>query len=94
MGITMEISIKVEVEDGKITAPTKVLVNGEPVGFISRLRVDARSEEVLPTIEVDMLKGVQLDSLDADTRARAQQAFDTLKQVPGVVARMPAPRNS
>jgi len=94
MRTTLEISIKVEVEDGKVTAPARVLVNGEPVGFISRLRVDARSEEVLPAIEVDMLKGIQLDNLSADSRARAQHDFDLLKQVPGVVARMPAPRNS
>jgi hypothetical protein len=94
MGTTLEINIKVEVEDGKLTSLASLAVNGEVIGSVSRLRVDVESGLVLPSVEVDMLKGIQLDNLSADSRARAQHDFDLLKQVPGVVARMPAPRNS
>ena len=95
---TLDIHIQVQAQplkDGEQSMTGKVTlhVNGEQIGFVSRLRVDADSNEVIPRIEIDMLRGVALDLLDVPTREKAQAFFDLLRECPGVIARMPAPRN-
>ena len=89
----LEITIKIESDDNHITSNALVSVNGEAIGFISRLRVDASKDDV-PGVEIDMLKGVSLDSLDAEALAKAGRHFDMLRLIPGAVARMPAPRDA
>lgn len=92
MKSTLEISIKIEVSDQVVTAPVRVLINGEPVSCISRLRVDMDSDESLPAIEADFLRGISMDSLSPELRATVEGHFNALKDFPGIRARMPAPR--
>lgn len=94
---SLSILVSIEVshdKDGalKLTPAMHVSLNGEQVGFISRLRVDAVADEVIPAIEIDMVKGVRLEDMPADVRERVQGVFEALRRVPGVKARMPAPR--
>jgi len=82
-------------EDGTpvLRSTTKVFLNGEQVGHISRLRLDVLLDEVLPAIEIDMLKGIRLDDLPPEARERVIGQFEALRGVPGLRARMPAPRD-
>jgi hypothetical protein len=60
--VEFEISITVKVrEDGTITPVTRILVNGEQIEFVNRLRVDVDSDESLPAVEIDMLRGHSMD---------------------------------
>jgi hypothetical protein len=94
----LEISTTIEVTPGEngnlvLASKTCIVLNGQPVGAVSRLRIDANCDEVVPAIEIDMLKGMRLDDLHPDLRVKAEETFEALRQVPGVKARMPAPRD-
>jgi hypothetical protein len=90
---TLEIHIKVELDESTLSSKTTLHVNGQQIGHVSRLRTDTTVDETLPRIEVDMLKGTDLDNLTSDALARVQEHFELLRKLPGVVARMPAPRD-
>lgn len=94
----LSISINIDVtpgEDGQLNVSNKtvVTIDEKPIGMISRLRVDCDEEGVVPSIEIDMLKGVVMDDLPPDMRLLAEDTFEALRRIPGVKARMPAPRS-
>jgi len=86
----IHISIKVN-EDGVLTPVTHILVDGEQIGYVNRLRVDYDVDE-LPSVQVDMLRGASLDLLEPQIVERAKRFFDQLSRVPGLKCTMPAPR--
>ncbi len=91
--VKFEISITIEInEDGVLHTCDRLLVDGEQIGLVSRLRVDHDSSEVLPAIQVDMLRGLDMAMLDQNTQEAAQKYFDQLRRVPGLRCVMPAPR--
>lgn len=97
MDTNLEISIKLgsaSVDGNKvISAPlVKIFINGEQIGLVSRLRIDAQSDDMIPAVEIDMLKGVCLDSLSKDLQEKVKAWFEELRKIPGVKCRMPAPR--
>lgn len=93
MSQTLEICIKVELTPKSLSSVTKLMVDGQQIGSVSHLRVDVDVGETLPRIEVDLLKGIDLDLLTPEVRAAAEAQFELLRKCPGVVARMPAPRD-
>lgn len=91
--ITFEIKLSITVsEDGSITPVTKVFVDSEQIGMINRVRIDQDSDDFLPSIEIDMLRGHQMDLIGKEAREKAQEFFKLLQGVPGVKCVMPAPR--
>lgn len=96
--VRLDIHVTVELKPGsedqlQLVSDARIEVDGKPIGMVNRLRVDMISNETLPAIEIDMLKGVVLDDLNAVARANAEEMFDALRRCPGVKARMPAPRD-
>lgn len=97
MDTNLEVSIKlrstsVEGHEIVLSPEVKIFVNGEQIGLVSRLRIDAQSDDMIPAVEIDMLKGVYLDSLSKDLQEKAKAWFEELRKIPGVKCGMPAPR--
>lgn len=93
--VKFEISVSVTVsEDGTVTPVTRIFVDSKQIGAVNRLRVDADSDDVLPSVEVDLLRGMSMDMVPESMASLAQESFDLLKKVPGVKCRMPAPRKT
>ena len=90
---TLELSLKIETNDsGKPITETAISVDGKPIGFISRFRVDADADEAVPSIEIDLLRGKSFILDSPEVRMAAQTFFNALKEIPGVKCNMPAPR--
>jgi hypothetical protein len=93
--VKFEISMLVEVNDeGVLSTSAKLHVDGEPIGLVSRLRVDYDSDDATPAVQIDMLRGADLGLLDEGIVATAKRHFELLRKVPGVRCAMPAPRSS
>lgn len=63
-----EVHLSMEVSDDNVlSTSTQVLVDSKPIGVISRLRIDHDMDEILPSIEIDMLRGLS-PFLDGPTK--------------------------
>lgn len=95
--VKFELSLSIELsENNVLTTKMQVLVDSKPIGYVSRLRVDKDSDETLPMIEIDMLRGLSpfLDDSAKKLFEKAEKDFELLKRVPGVKCVMPAPRKT
>ena len=93
--VKFEINILVEMSDNNVlSSRTKVFVDAEQIGVISRLRVDHDSDETLPIIEIDLLRGIDPDIVPENSLMLAKRSFELLKRVPGVKCVMHAPRKT
>lgn len=87
--VKFEISISVTVsEEGVLTPVTKVFVDSEQIGLINRIRVDCDSDDNLPAVEIDMLRGHRMDMVSESVKTAAERYFRLLKRVPGVKCTM------
>lgn len=71
-------------ESGVITPVTKIFVDSEQIGLVNRLRIDLDSDDFLPAISIDMLRGLQSDLVDPGVKAKAESQFKLLSRVPGL----------
>lgn len=85
--------MKIEVsEDGAFSSKAKILVDGVPVGFVDRIRIDVDKDEVVPSVEVQLLRGQPMNLVSDNVAEAAKKNFELLRKVPGIKAVMPAPR--
>ena len=93
--VKLEIKLSIEVtEDGLITPKTTICVDSEPIGLMNSLKIRVDSDEMLPDIEIGMLRGHHMDLLSPDAKKSAEKCFGLLNRVPGVKCVMPAPRKT
>jgi hypothetical protein len=83
--VEFEIKLSITVsESGVITPVTKIFVDSEQIGFVNKLRIDLDSDDFLPAISMDMLRGLQPDLVDPSVKTEAEGYFKLLSRVPGL----------
>lgn len=75
----------VPTEEGKsaYSVVTKLMVNGVQIGAVSELHINAASDQLLPEVQVDFLKGMDprmAARLSDDLKARMKLSIDLLRQ--------------